>query len=115
MRTIEAGEDVRPLPLLEALQAADIPVAMVHPDGRVVLDVAEDDDTHDAAVAAIVAAHDTAAIDAAEALRRKNLRDAATLLKAHYARATSTNAQNTEAVKALSLLMREVVAELRDA
>lgn len=72
MRTIEAGEGVRPMVLLEALRAEDIPVSVVHPDGRIVLDVAEDDDSFDAAVLAVLATHDVEAIDAAEALRAQD-------------------------------------------
>lgn len=114
MRTIETGDDVRPLPLLEALQAADIPVAMVHPDGRIVLDVDDDDDTHDAAVLAVLAAHDTAAIDAAEAAERTQFETDVANLKLYQGIASPTLAQTAGATKAQNRILRRVVAVLRD-
>jgi hypothetical protein len=114
MRTIETGEDVRPLALLEALQVEDIPVVAVHPDGRVVLDVAEGDDTFDAQVATIVAAHDTAALDAAEAQERDRFLQDVAGLKAYQNLSAPTLAQTVAATKAQNRVLARIVAELRE-
>ena len=58
---------------------------------------------------------DAAALEeAARAEERQRFLDDVALLRQHHQRATSTNAQNTEAVKAQTRLLRRVFAELRD-
>jgi hypothetical protein len=116
MRTIATGADVRPLALLEALQAASIPVTTVHPDGRIVLDVGEDDDSFDAAVLAVLAAHDVGAIDAAEAAKLAQMQTDIANLKAFMQAAnnTITLPMLVAVVKAFIRVARQKWLELQD-
>jgi hypothetical protein len=66
------------------------------------------------AVDSVVAAHDPAAIDAAAAQEQSRWKQDVALLRLHQRRATSTNAENTEAIKAQTRMLRRVFSELRD-
>jgi hypothetical protein len=70
VRRLRYDQDVRALPLLLALQAAGVPVRQVLPWAGYA-EVEVEDGADEATIAAVVAAHDPAAIDAAAAAEQQ--------------------------------------------
>lgn len=97
----------RALALLEELQAAGLhpDYADPRPDGTTAVELPPGE--YDAA-AAVVAAHNAAAIDAAEVQKANLLKDAKATLRTYYQQspATITNAQSVAAIKALIVAVR---------
>lgn len=101
-----------PAGLRDELLAAGIPVRLVNlVDGGVEVDVP---DEWDDAAAAIVAAHNAAAYDAAQAAERTQFAQDVAGLKAYQNLAAPTAAQTAAATKAQNRILARIVAELRD-
>jgi hypothetical protein len=106
--------------LLDELIAGGI--APVTPEGEAVLTLDRDnlggwlvvEDEDEQAAHAIIAAHDAAAIDQDAAQERTRYQQDIANLKAFQSVASPTNTQTAAAVKALSRVLKHVVAELRD-